>query len=249
MKSIGTAVLMGVGSIGIFGGAFVGFAAMSGTPLHQIAFVKGFVKAPEEPHTPHDSTAASIDDHATPEHEPEPPADKHESPDPKVLEGSIGVLGSFLLPSPMSATELSRLQQELHTLVSDAKTRLERIHEREGKLDEWEKTLDARFTSLKELQSALDKQELEVSLREEELKRDESAKSERDAQSWKELAKFFEEGDASKLVTKLMQFEPKEAVMILLALDDERASQLMNALPPDKYRAYLDAYRGQVRKP
>jgi hypothetical protein len=248
MKSIATAVLMGVGGFGLFGGAYVGFAAMSGTPLHQIAFVKGFVRAPEEPHTPHDSTA-SADEHATPELEPETPEEKHDTPDPEVLKGSIGVLGSFLLPSPMSATELSRLQQELHSLVSDAKTRVEHIREREGKLDEWEKTLDARFASLKELQAALDKQELEVSLREEELKRDESAKSERDAQSWKELAKFFEEGDAPKLVTKLMQFEPKEAVMILLALDDERASQLMNALPPDKYRAYLDAYRGQIRKP
>ncbi len=246
MKSIATAVLMGVGGLGLFGGAFVGFAAMSGTPLHKIAFVKSFVRAPETPHKKPDSTASIEDPHVP---EPDPTPDEAREPaDPKTLNASIGVLGSFLLPSPMSATELSRLQQELHSLVSDAKVRLERIREREAKLDEWEKTLDARFASLKELQSSLDKQELEVTMREEELKRDESAKSERDAQSWKELAKFFEEGDAQKLVAKLVQFEPKEAVQILLALDDERASQLMNALPPDKYRTYLDAYRAHVHK-
>lgn len=243
MKSIATAVLMGVGGLGLFGGAFVGFAAMSGTPLHQIAFVKGFVRAPDAPPPTHDSTASVEPEHA-------PPADElpHAPPDKKTLDASIGVLGSFLLPSPMSATELGGLQQELHEVVSDAKARLERIREREEKLDEWEKTLDSRFASLKALQASLDKHDLEITLREEELKRDESAKTERDAQSWKELAKFFEEGEASKLAAKLMQFEPKEAVKILLALDDERASQIVNALPPDKYRAYLDAYRGQAHK-
>lgn len=252
MKPILTYALFGVGGLALFGGAFVVSSALSGTPLYEVAMLKNFVHKPEEK------------DATTPEHgvtTEEPIAQAHDDEsvhvdaakptkrDLQAVEANIGVLGSFLLPSPMSATELGELQGQLRHMVDEARGRLARIEEREKKLDEWEKSLEARFTEITEMRQLLEKHELELSMREDEAKRDEAAKNERETQSWKELAKFFEEGDPGDLAKRLAQFEPKDAVRILLALDDERASALVNALPPEKYHTYLEAYRGEVRRP
>lgn len=168
--------------------------------------------------------------------------------DAKALEANVGVLSAFMLPSPLSAGELSELQQSLRTTNNDAKKRLERITQRERELDEWEHSLDERTQEIQELRRVIERKELDITLREDEVKRDENAKNARETQSWGELAKFFSEGDPEDLAKKLVLFEPKEAVRILRALDDERASALVNALPPDKYHAYLDAYRAAAPK-
>jgi hypothetical protein len=44
-----------------------------------------------------------------------------------------------------------------------------------------------------------------------------------------------------------VQFEPEEAARILRALDPQRASALVNALPAERYREFLDAYRAGER--
>ena len=56
-----------------------------------------------------------------------------------------------------------------------------------------------------------------------EVTRDSEARNARDAASWKELSKFFEEGDPKDLAKNLLSFDPREAVKILHSLDDERA--------------------------
>lgn len=255
MKPIVTYALFGLGGLTLFGGAFVVSSALSGTPLHEVAFLKNFVHAPPEEEEEH---PASSDHESAPEEdaekhdEPKPSHDEHSAPtkrDLHAVEANVGVLGSFLLPSPMSATELGELQSQLRHMVEEVRGRLARIEERERKLNEWESSLEARFAELSQLRQLLEKHELELSLREEEAKRDEEAKNARETQSWKELAKFFEEGEPGDLAKRLAQFEPKDAVRILLALDDERASALVNALPPEKYHAYLEAYRGEIRRP
>lgn len=254
MKPIVTYALFGLGGLTLFGGAFVVSSALSGTPLYEVAFLKNFVRAPVEPEETdgppdHESTSeelADTHDEPKPAHDTHAPATKR---DLLAVEANIGVLGSFLLPSPMSATELGELQSQLRHMVEDVRGRLARIEERERKLTEWESSLEARFAEISQMRQLLERHELELSMREEEAKRDEDAKNARETQSWKELAKFFEEGEPGDLAKRLAQFEPKDAVRILLALDDERASALVNALPPEKYHAYLEAYRGEIRKP
>lgn len=251
--------LFAVGGLVLLAGSFVIFAALSGTPLHEVAILKNFVSAPKD--EDESKSAAAKDEHATPPDERESGHDDSHAGedtlakkpalsrgDVRAVEANVGVLGAFMLPSPLSAGELSELQRSLRDTNTDAKKRLERIAQRERELDEWEHSLTERNTQLEELRRTIERKELDLTLREDEVKRDENAKNARESQSWAELAKFFSEGDPEELAKKLVLFEPKEAVRILRALDDVRASALVNALPADKYHAYLEAYRGAASK-
>lgn len=263
--------LLGAGALLLLAGSFVTFAALSGQPLHEVAILESFVKAPaatDEGEKDDRATKRPIDEHGESEHarpaasDPAPDsgaaaghtagdhatAPSMTSSERRALEANVGVLGTFMLPSPFSAEQLGDLQQALHEANADAKRRLERIAMRERELAEWEHALEVRNEELQKLRALLEGKELELSLLADEVKRDESAKSAREQQSWAELARFFSDGDPEELAKKLVLFEPKEAVRILRALDDERASLLVNALPPDKYHAYLQAYRATTDK-
>lgn len=253
MKPAVKFAILGAGGLVLLAGSFVTFAALSGTPLHEVAILKNFVKTPEKPDAgskteepAHEEGAkeehATETAHATKEgeHGTKPAPTKSES---RAIEANIGVLGAFLLPAPFSTNELADLQKSLRGANEDARQRLERIELRERELGEWEHALEQRNDELQGMRQLLEKRELELSMREAEVQRDEKAKNSREQQSWNELAKFFSEGDPEDLAKKLVLFEPKEAVRILRSLDDERASALVNALPPDKYHTYLQAYR------
>src|SRR6185436_10206319 len=133
------------------GGSFVTFAALSGAPLHEVAILKHFVKAPSKgaearkPEKPSDESPTKPEVAAT-----HAPAVEHGGkPAPTVaerraLEANVGVLGAYLLPSPLSANELSDLQRSLRETSEDAKKRLGRISDRERELDEWEHSLEQR---------------------------------------------------------------------------------------------------------
>jgi flagellar motility protein MotE (MotC chaperone) len=257
MKPAVKYALFAAGGLVLLGGSFVVFAALSGTPLHEVAILEKFVAAPATGE--HEAKSEPAAAHAEPSDEHAPDMDhggstastkkpRMSAGDVRAVEANVGVLSAFMLPSPLSAGELSELQQSLRTTNNDAKKRLERITQRERELDEWEHSLDERTQELQELRRVIERKELDITLREDEVKRDENAKNARETQSWGELAKFFAEGDPEDLAKKLVLFEPKEAVRILRALDDERASALVNALPPDKYHAYLDAYRAAAPK-
>lgn len=260
MKPAVKYALMGVGSLVLLAGSFVTFAALSGAPLHEVAILKNFVAAPEKPESPSKEPKSAHPDEGDAEHGSTPTTAKHEpspehgsKPAPtrseaRALDANAGVLGAFMLPSPFSSNELSDLQKSLRGANEDAKQRLERIELRERELAEWEHALEQRNDELQELRKLLEKRELELTMREDEVKRDEKAKDSREQQSWAELSKFFSEGDPDELAKKLVLFEPKEAVRILRSLDDARASALVNALPADKYHAYLQAYRDAVTR-
>lgn len=252
MKPVVQYALLAAGGVLLLGGSFVTFAALSGTPLHEVAILKSFVHAPETPSSGESAAHAPVSEPKGERASATSAESKVESAashaDAKALQANVGVLGAFMLPAPFSANELADLQKALRTSSEDARRRLERVAARERELDEWEHALEQRNDELQELRRLLERKELDLSLREDEVTRDEKAKAARDAQSWAELAKFFSEGDPSELAKKLALFEPDEAVRILRALDDERASELVNALPADKYHAYLQAYRA-TKKP
>lgn len=248
MKPAVQYALIGVGGLVLLGGSFITFSALSGAPLHEVAILKHFVAAPEQADEPESSGSKSADGDA--EHTDEPVAKEAgaHAPSPskaeqRAIAANVGVLSAFSLPAPFSADELSNLQTSLRGATDEAQKRLQRAEARERELAEWEHALEQRKDELQELRRLLEKKELELSMREEEVSRDTRAKEERDQQSWADLARFFAEGDPEDLARKLVLFEPKEAVRILRALDDERAGALVNALPADKYHEYLQAYR------
>jgi len=232
MKPLVKKILLGVGGVGIFTVAFIGFAALSGAPAHELPLIGSMF----DPPPPEEGVVE--DGLETDEVEAPPPRSNME-----LVEANASALGAFVLPSPYSANELSKLEAELETALRQAGARLAKIAERERELDEEERRLSEHRAQLEDFRNQLESYQLELRGREEEVDRDEQVALEREAQSWSEIANFFESGDPKKLVSKLMQFTPEEAAKVLRALDAEQASGLINALPTESYRDYLDAYR------
>jgi hypothetical protein len=56
------------------------------------------------------------------------------------------------------------------------------------------------------------------------------------------VARLFEVGDAEELRDRLLAYSATEAARILSNLDGERAAELLNALPDDKWKEYVDAF-------
>jgi flagellar motility protein MotE (MotC chaperone) len=239
MKPIVLTSLYALGGTTLFAGAFVGFATISGTPLHNIPVLKSLVPEPAKA-----SAHREVVEHTrAPVHHEDAVEPEHARPDGDILAANVGVLGAFLLPSPFSVDELNELQSGLTASRAEVEKRLGQIQAREVELDEWERALEERKAELDKLRLALDKRELELTMSADEIERDRKAKAERESQGWKDLARFFQDGEADEMALKLAEFDPKDAVHILRALDEERASALVNALPPEKYVAYLEAYR------
>jgi len=247
--------VMGGGGLVLLIGSFVSFAVLSGQPLSKIAVLNLFLKAPEEPLDSSSNPPAAGSAGTQPESltQGEKPANAEGTKpigkdDLKAVEKTVGVLGAFSLPPPFSSDELTDLQHELRSATQGAKARLAKIEQRERDLDDRERDLDLRQQELTDLRQKLVEKESELRMLSDEVTRDSDARNSRDAASWKELSKFFEEGKPTDLAKKLLFFEPREAVKILRALDDERASAIVNALPTDKYHDYLEAYRAASGK-
>jgi flagellar motility protein MotE (MotC chaperone) len=253
MKPTVKYAVMGGASVLLLFGSFVTFAALSGVPMHKIAILKNFVKAPDasaESSAKEHPSAEPADPKATASGE-QTPAEVAKTPagkEKQALEASVGVLGAFTLPTGFSADELTDLQTELRKASKGAKERLAKVEQRERDLDDRERDLDQRYQELADLRKQLEGKELELRLRGDEIDRDVSARNARDAASWKSISKFFEEGDPAEMAKKLLSYDAKEAARILRSLDDERASAIINALPADKYHDYLEALRALTVK-
>jgi flagellar motility protein MotE (MotC chaperone) len=234
--------LLALGGTALFGSAFVGFASLGGAPLHGLPVLGGLFDAPEEADP---SLLAELEQgmRETQGAKPEPPPARS---DVEVARAG-GVLGSFLVPSPYSARELRDLEQELERGITSVREQRAELNRREDAIVQRELALKERYTELDELRNRLEAFDFELRQREAEIDRDEQVVVEREQQSWKDLATFFEDGEAKTAATRLTQFSAEEAARILRTLSVERAGELVNALPPDRYREYLDAYRAAER--
>lgn len=239
MKSVLTWIVLCTGGAALFGASFVGFARLGGAPLSGVPLLGRFVPA--------DANAAETKAEASAEPEAASDDERDVGEERAARRGAAlasgDVLGAFLVPSPFTTAELDELQRELHTSLAESRDRLARIEAREAELVEWERSLTERRDELAALQASIEKATLELDVRRSEAASAERARSEQEAKSWAELARFFAEGDPEELATKLAQIEPAKAARILRALDEERASALVNALPAEKFQAYLEAYR------
>jgi len=256
MKPAVKYAVMGGGALVLLFGSFATFAALSGQPLHKVALLKYFVSAPAEekdPGTASKEPAPTETAHPASAEGAQPPAAEGTptaatAEQTKAVEKTISVLGAFAMPSGFSVDELVDIQGELRKSTQEAKALLTRLKTRERDLDDREKDIDQRQKELSAMQKRLADKESELGMLKDEVDRDSSAREARDAASWKELSKFFEEGDAATLAKNLLKFSPMEAAKILRSLDDERASSLVNSLPTDKYAEYVQEYRAQGLK-
>jgi flagellar motility protein MotE (MotC chaperone) len=242
--SIAKFALLGVGGATLFVGSFVGVALVSGKQAHEIPLLKNFSKS-EPRHDDPVKTVAKQPEHA--ENAPEPKTGpKLETARHAPL--SASVLGAFVMPAPFTSTELEEMQSKLRALNERAEKLVATLAKRQTELDERESALDGREKELQALKTELDRGMSELNMRHKEVANEQKADATttaaaKDEKSWKEVVRFFEEGEPEELAKKLATFEPDEAAKILRGLEDERAIALVNALPMEKYKPVLEAYR------
>jgi len=221
-----------VGGLVLFVGSFLSFAAVSGTPMHELSLVGRMFPAPEEPEV------AAVDAGG-----PLEQLDQDARSTQEVVEDAAIPLQAFLLPAPFSSNELEGLQRELKASLRANQLRELELEKRERELDLLAQHFDERWSELEALRSSLVEAEMQLREREAELERDADVQAEREKASWTSLAGMFAEGKAKSLALKLMQYAPADAARILRALPAERARELLNEIPVGKHIEYADAYR------
>jgi flagellar motility protein MotE (MotC chaperone) len=237
MSIVKTALIV-LGGTGLFAGSFLGFSIATGHSFKDIPLLKKLSKDTTPPITIPVHSEES--DPVTPD-EPAPEAAK--KPAPAMASATASVLGAFVLPAPFSSEELADMQSKLAARLSEADTTLAGAKQKERDLDDRERALLGREKELQTLKEELDTRSREMAMRGMEIKRDTDAASQLEQKSWVEVARFFQDGEPEDLAKKLATFDPDNAARVLRQLDDERAIAIVNALPPDKYKTFLDAYR------
>ena len=222
-----------LGAIALFVSTFIVVAALSGTPLNELALVGGLFPEP---------TKASLS--------PAEPALRIQAesrPTAEILRNQLSVLGSFQMPAKFTADAVLSLQNELRERTASLAEREEVFAQSDQALAAREKALAERWDDLSALRENLSGWEEELDQRSLELDRDEAVLDEEERRSWRALADMYAVGDAALAGARLSTFAPEEVAQILAGLDADRASELLAAMPAGRYRDFLDAYRTAIR--
>src|SRR5882672_1422859 len=237
MNTVVKASLLGAGGLLLFGGAFVGFAKARGANMHALPLVGAMFAAPPAPE-PGPSPAPATETHTETTAAASSATTHTET---SVRTARAGLLDVFSLDAPFEKVELERLVESLKRSQHDSLERLDAIAAREKELDEREKVLDERQKTLEKLKLQLDAQAhqqnaLDLSTE------DPAAHEARIQEAWVTRGLLFAEGETDRLVERLQGFSSTDAAHILLTLDPARARELLDALPPAKWREYAEAY-------
>lgn len=218
--------VLALGGLSLFAVSFLGFALSAGVPLKDLAVVGSLL-----PDRPPPAPAALP-----------APAPVTPPTDAEVVAAHLGLLGIWSLESPFDAGELEALASRLQAKEHDLDRRLEEARERQSYLEDRGETLGEQHAELERIRQELEAYRRELDLREEELRGDEQAAARREAASWEGTARLFRDGDASDLAERLVQFDPADAARILRSLEEDRAAELLDALPQKDWKSYADAY-------
>jgi len=249
MNPIVKASILILGGSTLFVGSFVGVALVSGRPAHEVPLLKNFAHKPESPAdthpVPEPVDPEAVEPETTPHVEPETATSKTQGRES--APSAATVLGAFVMPAPFNGDELAQMQSRLALRLEEAQVAMAAAKEKQRALDERERALIGREKELQSLKVELDTRSKELKMREQELARDIDSGLAREDKSWTEIARFFSDGETEDLAKKLATFEPANAAKILHQMDDDRAIALVNALPQDQYKIFLDAYRKSVK--
>jgi flagellar motility protein MotE (MotC chaperone) len=237
--------LLGLGGTSLFAVCFLGFASVTGVPMHTLPLVGTFFPAPEQPEP--DEPERIVPDPTR--MESLMPQQRLSNEDRRVLESNIASLGGWILPPPFEAEELGKLVGELRLAQGEVARREQELEARESQIAEEMLSIGQRSAVLDQMRQELDQREAELerrrvqleqlagSLQRTDLVRDENTDRELTRKSL-----FFAEGEAADAATRLAAFPADEAAAILKKLDETRAIEILNALPDEKWQAYMEAY-------
>src|SRR5262249_20789211 len=145
---------------------------------------------------------------------------KHALTDSQVLDASLGVLGSWTLPSPYSAGELRELSDEVKARQHGLDERAASLDQREHGVQEQSDALAERFKTLENLRASLESYEAELAEREQALERKESAAEQRQTAKWSEVARVIASLESEEAGKRLQEYSPEDAARVLRALGD-----------------------------
>ena len=235
MNRIIELAVLGLGGLSLFVVAFLGFAAMSGAPLDELAVV-GPLFAEEEGEEIPEEERSVLD-----------PPDQVYTTRKQVIEANLGLLSAYALEPPLSAVDLQSLATDLKAQKIAFEERLKLLDDREAALEQREEVITAQFNTLEEMRRDLERRETDLTLRAAEVERDEAAIQPEGGGSWATVAKIFEGGEAADMAKRLSAYTPEEAAQILSHLDDAYAVELLNAIGGDQFKSYVDAYSAAKR--
>ena len=245
-KPVELALLAGAG-VGLFSLCFVGFAAMSGVPMHTLPMVGAFFEAPEPVEDP---LAELADEPArAPESEllyPDKPTPDEER---EILGANLGVIGSFAVQAPFDREELSDLVGELEERREELEKRFEDLRKREGEVESQVLWLQERKNELNQLQDGIDEGFAELAIQRDELEleraalqNDRASARESTEERLARKALLFAEGEPEIAAQRLLPYGANEAGQLLRKLDPERALAILDALPEESWAEFADAY-------
>ncbi len=230
---------MFLGGVSLFTVCFVGFVALSGTPMNEVAVIGKLFPAPEEESAGAEPGAAVVES-----------TEERQKPknlsDAAVLEASLGVLSAWTLPSPYSTSELRALAEELKTKREEIDQRERALGRRERAVQDEEGELEERQQSLAELRSQLEGLRQELDARERALVRKEGESAATETARWAAVGRVIAELEGEEAGKRLQEYPPEEAARILSTLgDDARASEILNQLAGPRWKEYVDAYTAE----
>jgi len=219
-----------LGGLSLFAVCFLGFAVLSGTPLHQVALVGHLFEPPE------------LGMPLTTEGPRETQERSEPRPENDVISSSLGVMGTWNLPSPYTQDELRGLTDELKGKLTVLEMREQHLDEREQQLQEEADTIAERFESLERLRADLEAFQRELELRELEVIRDEKTTRDQATAQWRDVALILVDLDEDVAGQRLVEYPPEQAAAILRAMTPDQASTVLNAVDPARWKDYVDAY-------
>lgn len=232
-------VAMILGGLSIFLVFFVGFVAMSGKPVNQIAVIgklfPGAHPAEQGEEGGHETTPAASHETTT----------SHLS-DSAVIESSLGILSAWTLPSPYSTSELRQLSTEIKHRHEELEAREQALARRERAVQDDERGLDERRESLEELRKHLESVQKEIVLQEQALSKKVEASMAGEQARWGEVARVIAGLENEEAGKRIQEYSAQEAAKILRAMGDEaRASEILNQVPGAKWKEFVDAYTAE----
>ncbi|MHC4894455.1 MAG: MotE family protein [Planctomycetota bacterium] len=238
MKKPVEIALLAAGGVALFGVCFVSFALVAGVPMHGVPVIGALFPEPEA--TEEDEVASADDVSDETRGDAELPERRNTTLD--IVNANIGLLGGFAIPAPFSRGELEELVGDLEEREHELDDRLTAVSERERILEEQLLLLQTQADELDALRDEIDVRAAELELRALELRRDEESFSADEEARLANIATLYEEGDVDQATEDLQQLTPTEAAKVLRHLDEDRALQILRALPGDARRTYAEAW-------
>ena len=221
-----------VGGVSLFMASLLVFALAAGVPAHDVAIIGGLFPKPPPP--------AQVSE-KSPDGAPARPKIQAKSLE-DVIASTLSRLPNQSQASPFESSELEALVGDLKRLKLQYERDLASVKAREEEVAERDAALQEQAGLIQDLMARLDQRDGELTLREQEVRRDEQVAEENEKARWKKISMAFINGDPEDLAQRLLAYGPDDGARILTNLDEDARQTLLDALDATNFKAFLDAY-------